>query len=166
MTMWLVGMMGSGKTRGGRLAATRLGVGFADTDEEVSRAVGRPVAGIWASLGEAGFREAERQVVAGLAGFAGIVATGGGVILDERNREIISSGRVVWLRASPRALAVRVSGTERPLLHSGDGPDVDTLTGLLADREELYRAIAHHEVDTEGIAVEEVAQRIESLWNG
>jgi shikimate kinase len=165
VTMWLVGMMGSGKTRGGRLAATRLGVGFADTDEEVSRSVGLPLAGVWASMGEAGFRDLEREAVAGLAGFAGVVATGGGVILDEGNRQIMSSGRVVWLRAPPRALAVRVSGTERPLLH-GDRPDVETLTRLLAEREELYRAIAHHEVDTESLDVEEVAHRIESLWNG
>jgi len=163
--MWLVGMMGSGKTRGGRLAATLLGVGFADTDVEVARSAGRTVARIWSSRGEEGFRDLEREAVSSLAGFAGIVATGGGVILDEGNREIMSAGRVVWLRASPRALAARVSGTERPLLHAGR-PDVETLTRLLADREELYRALAHHEMDTEGLEVDEVAHRIESLWNG
>lgn len=165
MTMWLVGMMGSGKTRAGRIAASHIGVGFADTDEQVERSAGLPVALIWRTHGEQEFRRLEREALAGLAGFEGIVATGGGVILDEDNRRVMASGTVVWLQASPGALTDRVVGGEgRPLLEKG-GPG-DTLQNLLDAREALYREIADHEIDTDGLAVQEVAERIETLWSG
>ncbi|MGH8946771.1 MAG: shikimate kinase [Acidimicrobiia bacterium] len=162
--MWLVGMMGSGKTSAGRVAANRLGVQFADSDEEVERAAGEPMAHIWRSLGEQAFRRLESELMASLEGFEGIVASGGGAVLDEGNRDVMAAGTVVWLRASPQALAIRTARLGRPLLDEGDS--LQTLSRLLRSREALYREVSHHEVDTEELEIDEVAERIETLWNG
>ena len=162
--MWLVGMMGSGKTSAGRMAAKRLGIPFADTDEEVERTAGEPMAQIWRSLGEQAFRRLESESVAGLEGFEGIVATGGGAVLDASNREVMASGTVVWLRASPQALTPRAASLGRPLLDGGD--PLETLSRLLRSREALYREVADREIDTEELEIDEVAERIEALWNG
>jgi shikimate kinase len=161
--MWLVGMMGSGKTSAGRMAASRLRVGFADTDEELERASGRSVLDIWGELGEPGFRRLEVDSIARLDGFRGIVATGGGAVLEAATRRVFATGTVVWLRASPEVLALRAGNVDRPMLRGGD--PVETLDGLLRSREELYRAVSDNVIDTEGLAVEEVAARIEALWN-
>lgn len=165
--MWLVGMMGSGKTVAGRRAASRLGVGFADTDELVAERAGRPIPELWESEGEGGFRARERVVLGGLAGFDGIVATGGGAVLDEGNRTVIGGGTVVWLRAEASVLAERVgrSGAHRPLLPDGTTPS-ESLTRILDERNGLYRMLADHQIETEGLDVDEVAHRIEALWNG
>lgn len=163
--MWLVGMMGSGKTRAGRIAAHRLGVGFADTDDLVEKGAGLSVERIWSTLGEKEFRRLEREAVSGLAGFEGIVATGGGVLLDDSNHRVMGPGIVVWLRASPGALAARLEGTEgRPLLGSSD--PVETLRDLLESREALYQKAADRVIDTDGLGIEEVAGEIEALWSG
>jgi shikimate kinase len=163
--MWLVGMMGSGKTRAGRIAAASLGVAFADTDEQVELLAGQPLDRIWMTLGEQGFREVEREAIVRLADFEGIVATGGGVVVDPGNRGVMAPGTVVWLKASPEELADRVVGEagRRPLLR---GDPVRTLRDLLESRETLYQKIAQHEIDTEGLGLEEVAERIEALWSG
>lgn len=166
MTMWLVGMMGSGKSAAGRLAASRLGVAFADTDELVAEAAGLLIQELWEEEGEAGFREQERGVVKALAGFDGIVATGGGLVLDEGNRAVIGEGTVVWLKADTRVLAERLgpSAAHRPLLSGGATP-AETLTRILEERDALYRMVADHEIDTSGSDVESTARRIEGLWS-
>lgn len=162
--MWLVGMMGSGKTSAGRIAARNLGVGFADTDEEVAQASGATIADIWRSQGEQAFRRLERESIATLAVFEGIVATGGGAVLDEANRAVMASGTVVWLRASPEVLAMRAAEVGRPLLRDSD--PLETMTALLGTRETLYRGLSDHEIDTERLSSDEIAARIEDLWNG
>lgn len=167
MTMWLVGMMGTGKTAAGRVAANRLGVAFADTDELVEAEAGRPIGELWESDGESVFRALERKVVGELAGLDGVVAGGGGVVLDEGNREVIRQGTVVWLSASPSALIERLGPVEgRPLLAGAVSKPVETLSRLLEEREDLYRSLADHEIDTEDLEVDEVARRIERVWRG
>ena len=86
-TLWLVGVMGAGKTTAGRMAASVLGVPFWDTDEMVESDAGASIAEIWAKDGEDAFRDLESSVVARLSGEEGIVATGGGAVLDPANRE-------------------------------------------------------------------------------
>lgn len=166
MKIWLVGMMGSGKTSAGALAAAGLGVPFLDTDQLVAEKVGKTIAELWSDEGEEAFRSVERAVVTDVEASSGIVATGGGVVLDELNRAALArSGTVVWLEASPSALASRVSGSaERPLLETAGEPAVSVLARTLADRSWLYADVAEHRVDTEVLDVEAVAQRIQGLW--
>lgn len=166
MKIWLVGMMGSGKTTAGSMAASALGVPFLDTDQLVTDKVGTTIAELWSDEGEGVFRSAERAVVADIEARSGVVATGGGVVLDAVNRAILArSGTVVWLEASPRVLAARVStSAERPLLETADQPAVAVLERTLAERSILYEAVADHRVDTDHLDAAAVARRIEGLW--
>ena len=166
MTMWLVGMMGSGKTSAGRLAASSLGVEFSDTDVVVAERMGCSVAQLWGEVGEASFRDLEKVATAYLANRSGIVATGGGVVLDADNRRILSeSGRVVWLKASPSVLSDRIeSNTDRPLL-PGSG-QVEALEALLEERSAFYAEVSDHLIDTDDNDLVEVAHEIEAVWNG
>ena len=167
MTLWLVGLMGSGKTSAGRLAASNLGLPFSDTDEVVARRMGCSVAQLWGDLGEAAFRDMEKVALEDLAHSDGVVATGGGVVLDEENRRtLVSSGKVVWLEASPAVLAKRLEGAEgRPLLLVPDGDRYSVLVRQLAERAELYAEVASHRITTDELTVEQVADRIEEIWN-
>jgi shikimate kinase len=164
MTLWLIGMMGSGKTTAGRLAAGSLGVGFHDTDDEVASGLGCSVAELWNEVGEYGFRVLESAAVQQLAGAVAIISTGGGAVVDKANRERMkATGPVVWLRARPEVLASRLVGAGRPLLNSS--PDrTATLTALLIDRSRTYFETADFEIDTSSLSVEDVASKIEGLW--
>lgn len=167
MTLWLVGMMGSGKTSAGRIAAAHLEVEFIDTDEMIARGMGWPIPQLWGRMGERAFRDKEKAVTAGLAGKKAIVSTGGGVVLDDENRRLMSAtGPVVWLRASPGVLAERIAMTEsRPLLHNSTMPAAETLTEILGERERLYEEVATHRIDTDDLDLEEVARSLEAIWS-
>lgn len=164
MTIWLIGMMGSGKTTVGRAVAARLGLAFHDTDLEVEERAGRTISEIWEEEGEAAFRQMESDAVARLAGSESVVATGGGVVLDPANRATMrSSGRVFWLDGPPELLAGRVGqDEERPLL--GNETDaVHILTTIRSEREEAYEAAAHHRLGADE-APDEVAAEVVRLW--
>ena len=164
--MWLIGMMGSGKTTGGRAAAEGLGVQFADTDEFVADRMGCSVVQLWGTLGEAAFRDLERVAVERLSEVDGIVAAGGGVVLDEKNRQVLASAdKVIWLEALPETLSERIeSGDTRPLLTASDQPHQTELGGLLAERANLYGAIATHRIATDGVNPGVVVSMIEKVW--
>jgi shikimate kinase len=165
MTLWLIGMMGSGKTAAGRIAAGRLGVPFFDTDDEVVSDVGHPIARIWDETGETAFRQMESAAMRRLADEEAVISTGGGVVLDEENRVLMrKSGVVVWLRCAPEVLAARLGGsTGRPLLDQE--PDrAAALAGVLESRAAAYSETADYEIDTSFLSVEEVARGIEGLW--
>lgn len=166
MKIWLIGMMGSGKTSAGEIAASNLGVAFLDTDRLVEEKLGMSIARFWTEHGEKAFREVERSVVEEIVDVEGIVAAGGGVVLDEGNRELLSrSGTVVWLDATPAALASRVAGsTDRPLLvQAGEQPEV-VLETKLQQRIGLYESVSEHRIATDDLAPGQVAMRIEALW--
>jgi shikimate kinase len=143
----LVGLMGSGKSWVGRRLATDLERPFVDTDDEVERRAGKAIAAIFADDGEPAFRDLEREVLTDVlaADPPAVVATGGGIVLDARNRAALGGARVVFLHATPGTLANRVGedGT-RPLL--GDDP-LASLTRLAAERDELYRSVADRVVE-------------------
>lgn len=160
--LWLVGVMGTGKTTAGRLAASDLGVPFWDTDELVEAEAGALLAEIWDREGEEGFRRREKAVIAGLAEAEGVIATGGGAVLDPDNRSAMSGGVVVWLTATPETVAGRVSAEGRPLL--AGAPVARTIEALLAERTDLYEQVAGHVVETDGLDLREVAGRIARLW--
>lgn len=164
MTLWLVGMMGSGKTSAGRLAADQVGADFHDTDDVVAARMGCSIAQVWGSIGESAFRDLETVATMTLAGKHAIVATGGGVVLADRNRHLMrESGEAVWLKASPAVLARRLVGTtDRPIL--SEGVDESTLGRHLSARAHLYHSVADHEIETDDMSVSQVAAIIGSIW--
>ncbi|HSK07628.1 MAG TPA: shikimate kinase [Acidimicrobiia bacterium] len=165
MTLWLVGMMGTGKTSAGRLAAERLGVPFIDVDQEIATDRGAEIPEIWSGLGEEGFRELETASIDRVAGSRAIVATGGGAVLDPANRRRMrETGTVIWLKTPPDVLAARLdSSGGRPLLE-GHPDRGGRVAALLEERAQAYDDAADYELDTSELSVEEVAMRIEVLW--
>lgn len=163
MTLWLVGMMGSGKSTVGRLVAAAGATAFVDTDARVEQRLRRSVAELIAGGEETMFRAAEASLVSELEGFGGVVATGGGVVLDPRSRRVISSGTGVWLMASVEELNRRLGdGSGRPLVTKIHGKaDVGS---LLEQRRSLYAEVAVATVDTDGRSPQEVAKEVLTLW--
>ncbi len=161
--LWLVGMMGSGKSTVGAILAARHGRPFYDLDRLVETAAGRTVTEIFAAEGEEGFRIRERRAVVAVSKEpAGVVAAGGGAVLDPENvRHMRDHGLVVLLDASLEVLARRSGrGRGRPLL--GEDPRV-TLAELARRRRDAYRRAAHRVVAADGPA-EEVADAVEAVW--
>jgi shikimate kinase len=142
--IFLVGMMGAGKSTVGKALARRLGREFVDCDREIVERTGVPIATIFEIEGEAGFRRRESAVIQELASRQGlVVATGGGAVLAEENRRLMRDhGTVVYLHASLDHLHERTRrDISRPLLAKGDRRA--TLAALLEARDPLYREAAH-----------------------
>jgi shikimate kinase len=163
----LVGLMGAGKTTVGQRCAEILGRPFVDTDRLVEANAGVTVAEIFDHEGEARFRELERLAVADACASPAplVIACGGGAVLDPDNRRALhSAGVVVWLRASPAELGNRVgAGGDRPLLR-GAAPAVTTLERLSELRAPAYDAAADVAVDTDGLGVDAVVDRVIEEW--
>ncbi|MDB5460912.1 MAG: Shikimate kinase [Caulobacteraceae bacterium] len=139
-TLVLVGMMGAGKSSVGKRLATALGLPFRDADEEIERAAGRTVSEIFATRGEAEFREGERRVIARLLDLPPhVLATGGGAFMNPETRALVKQKAMsIWLRTDPEVLARRVGRKDtRPLLKGRDPRLV--LAELLEKREPSYR---------------------------
>jgi shikimate kinase len=155
-------MMGAGKSTVGRKLASRLGRRFVDADAEIERAAGRSVPEIFASEGEASFRNRELSAVQGLLGSGAVVALGGGAVTQSSIRQAIAgSGTVIYLRAAPETLLERVGDAgSRPLL-AGLGPQerLLRLQELLADREAAY-AEADLCIDTDSLDPGELVERL------
>ncbi len=167
--LYLVGLMGAGKTTVGRLLARRLKLRFLDSDHEIERRCGVKLPVIFEIEGEAGFRSRESQAIAELTVLEGIVlATGGGVVISSENRRLLAaSGTVVYLCARPEDLYGRVRhDRNRPLLATPD--PLARLRELYAERDPLYRAIADLVVDTGRHGVQALARdlldKLEERW--
>jgi len=138
-SLYLVGMMGSGKTSTGRPLAERLGYGFVDADAVIEQAAGCSIPEIFERDGEAGFRKLESQVLSAISQrHSLVVATGGGVVTQPENWGLLHSGIVIWLDVVPEQLLQRLKAdsTVRPLLQTAD-PEV-ALNTLLNERRPLY----------------------------
>jgi shikimate kinase len=157
----LIGLMGAGKSKVGRLAAGTLDRPFVDTDLLVEEMAGTTVAQIFAVEGEAAFRRREVAAVrAALARPGAVVSVGGGAVLDDRNVTCMrDAGPVIWLYAEPETLAQRLHKSllrgDRPLL--ADDDPVAVLRGLLECRRDAYAAAATVTLTTDGLTVEESA---------
>ena len=167
--LFLVGLMGAGKSTVGRLLARRLKRSFYDSDHEIERRCGVGIPVIFDIEGERGFRAREAQVIAELAALDGIVlATGGGVVLDAENRRRLAArGTVVYLHARPADLYERVRhDRNRPLLANAD--PLIKLEELYAQRDPLYREVADLVVNTGRQSAQALARdllaRLEEKW--
>jgi len=164
----LTGFMATGKTEVGRLLARRFGCPFFDTDGLVETAARRTIAQIFASDGEAHFRALERDAVEEACAVPdAVIATGGGTLLDpENHRRLAAAGPVVCLTASPEEIGRRVGDvSSRPLLVGHNGDRLARIRTLLDERAPVY-ALATHTVDTSGLTVEQVAERVQALVAG
>jgi shikimate kinase len=161
----LIGPPGAGKTTVGGLLAAALGVGFTDTDAEVEAAAGKPVSDIFIEDGEPAFRELERAAVArALDGSNGVVAVGGGAVLDPRTQSQLAERPVVYLETGFAEAAKRVGlGQARPLLI---GNPRATLKALLDQRLPIYQRLAAVTVRTDERAPEAITAEIAELLGG
>lgn len=147
--IFLVGMMGAGKTSVGKMLARDLGKAFFDSDHVIEARTGVKIPVIFELEGEAGFRARESSVIDELTSMQGVVvATGGGAVLIEANRQVLRSrGVVVYLRAAVTELWHRTRhDRNRPLLQTAD--PLARLSELHTQRDALYRATAHIVMDT------------------
>ncbi|MDY3557928.1 shikimate kinase [Gemmata sp. JC673] len=165
----LVGYRGTGKSTVGRLLAERLGWTFFDTDDHVEAAAGKSIREIFATDGEFTFRERESESLAQLCKrISCVIATGGGAVLRESNRELLkNSGFVAWLTARPETVLARLqsdptTGERRPNLTAAGGEE--EVRALIAFREPLYRAVASCEVATDALTPEALTDAILSAW--
>lgn len=168
--VYLVGLMGSGKTTIGRILAKRLGLAFLDTDREVEERTGVSIPTIFEIEGEGGFRKRESQVVEDCTRMSNtIVATGGGIVLRPENRENLTrSGFVVYLNVPPHILWERTrTDRNRPLLRVDD--PLSKLQQLFAQRDPLYREVADLVIDGSRINAQGIMQLLlkefGSRWN-
>jgi 3-dehydroquinate synthase len=159
--IFLVGLMGAGKTTIGRLLARRLDMTFIDSDHEIEARTGATIPWIFEIEGEASFRRREADVIRELTASRGIVlATGGGAVLDPASRALLAErGTVIYLRASVSSILARTAHDKnRPLLQTADPRR--KLEDLTAQREPLYREIADIVIDTGRPNVQSMVQTI------
>jgi shikimate kinase len=166
----LVGPRGSGKSTVGPALAAKLGWAFADADELVEATAGRSITSLFAAEGEAGFRDRESAALGELCGRTNhVIATGGGAVLREANRDLLKrSGFVAWLTVPPEVAYARMTAdpttaARRPNLTAAGG--VEEVRALIAAREPLYRAAADFTCDTAGRSPDEAAAAILTAWS-
>ncbi|MEV4706954.1 shikimate kinase [Actinoplanes sp. NPDC049316] len=157
-----VGPPGAGKTTVGQAVARLLGVEFADTDHLVEARAGKPIPEIFIDDGEPEFRRLEREAIAeSLGSFGGVLALGGGAIMDAGTRDALRGHTVVYLSVELSDAVKRVGlGAGRPLLSVNPRA---TLKYLMDQRRPLYAAVATHTVQTDGRTPEEIAVELADL---
>jgi shikimate kinase len=155
----LVGPMGAGKTTVAGLLASRWDTTVRDTDLDVEAAEGRQISDIFVDEGESHFRDLERAAVAdALAHHDGVLALGGGAVLDPTTRRLLADHTVVFLRVGLSDAVKRVGlGVGRPLLLGNVRARVKA---LLDERLPLYQEVADVEVDTDGRTPDDVAAEV------
>jgi shikimate kinase len=158
----LIGPPGAGKTTVGWLVAALLGAEFLDTDDVVEQMAGKPVSDIFIADGEAAFRELERAAVArSLASHPGVLALGGGAVMDPATRELLAGQRVVYLETGFAAAAHRTGlDAPRPLLI---GNPRTRLRELLTERLPVYQGLAWVTVPTDDRDPQEIADEVAGI---
>jgi shikimate kinase len=162
--IYFIGLMGAGKTTIGRLLAKQMGREFYDSDHEIERKTGVKIPLIFELEGESGFRKRETTAIDELSQLDNvIVATGGGAVLLQENRDYLKkTGKVIYLRAKVNDLYQRTRNDKsRPLLQ-GANPK-QKLEQLYVARDPIYSALADYIVDTGAQSANEITSRIEQL---
>jgi shikimate kinase len=160
-SIFLIGMMGAGKTTVGRRLAAQLGLKFVDADHVLVERCGVSIPVIFEHEGEAGFRKRETSIIDELSQCSDIVlSTGGGVVVAEQNRRCLAErGTVIYLRATMPELWLRTKRDKRrPMLQSANPRR--RMEELFAARREFYELTAHHTIDTGRFPVDSVVASI------
>ncbi|MEH2144888.1 shikimate kinase [Nostoc sp.] len=160
VNLYLIGMMGVGKTTVGPLLGKYLGYGFVDIDNVIAQATDKSISQLFAQVGEAGFRQVESDVLSQVCAFTKLtIATGGGIVLRRENWGYLHHGLIVWLDAPVELIYSRLAeDSTRPLLQ-----DIDPkgkLRSLLEQRTPLYSQADLHITEQEGDTPEDVATRV------
>ncbi|NJM72053.1 MAG: shikimate kinase [Scytonema sp. RU_4_4] len=161
VNLYLIGMMGVGKTTVGRFLAQHLGYGFVDIDTVIEKAAGdKPITQLFAEEGEAAFRQLESKVLSQVCAFTKLViATGGGIVVQRENWSYLHHGLIVWLDVPVEILCARLAeDTTRPLLQNVDRKA--KLQFLLEQRQHLYAQADLRITVSEGETPEQTATRI------
>ena len=165
MNLYLVGYRCTGKSSVGQLVSEALGWVFVDIDDALQIEEGRDIEQIVLEQGWEYFRTVETTLVQRLSrGSNQVIATGGGVVTRPGNVALMQgSGKVVWLQASPKTIAQRMtadstSAGQRPPLQGKDS--IGEIEEILSERLPLYQQAMHFRVDTDGLSPREVADRI------
>lgn len=161
----LVGYRGTGKSTVAALVAEKLGLTVFGTDAEIVRRAGKPIPEYVAEKGWPAFRDLEEEVCRDAVAEDGrLIDCGGGVVERENNHAVLrGAGRVFWLTARPDTIVSRIQGSsERPSL-TGSKSFTDEVVEVLERRTPLYRAISHHEVETDQRTPDDVARAIVAL---
>ncbi len=160
VNIYLIGMMGVGKTTVGKLLAKEFGYGFVDTDEVIIKAAGKSINEIFAENGEAEFRQLESDVLAQVCAYTKlIVATGGGIPIQQQNWSYLHHGLIIWLNAPIQIILQRLAADNtRPLLQDADMES--KLKSLLEQRQPMYSQADLHITISPTETPEEIAIRI------
>ena len=161
----LTGFMGTGKTSAGRLLGTRLGRRFVDMDDILVERFGKSIAEVFRDNGEEAFRVAEAQLCQELAAeHELVISTGGGALVNEESRNALAAtGTVICLHADEESILARLAAADdRPLMQGAAEERRQRIRHLLHQRRLAYGAIAY-QLDTTGLAIEQVADRILDL---
>ena len=162
--IFLVGLMGAGKSTIGRQLARELGKQFRDSDSEIEKRTGVSIDVIFDIEGEQGFRRRETRMLQELVEERGMVlATGGGAILASENRQLLrDNGLIIYLKASAEHLAGRVKlDRRRPLLQTGD--KLAKIRELMTQREPVYLQLADMVVETNNRSIPRVVREISKM---
>ena len=162
--IYLIGPTGSGKTAVGRQLARDAGLLFLDSDHEIEKRTGVEISYIFEKEGEVGFRDREAEMIKELSSLEGmVIATGGGAILAEDNRQrLAASGVVVYLKTGVSEQLRRTSRSrKRPLLNRENPRQV--LEEMAQARDPLYEEIADLSLDTSNQRVRSVAKKLKVL---
>lgn len=156
----LVGPMGVGKTTIGKKLAKQLGKSFVDTDKEIVKQHGS-IAKIFEKSGEQHFRALESEFLLSALASDSVVATGGGVVTQERNRDALQDSFVIYLSTNGRHIASRLLAGRRPLLKNG----IADWKRIYEERKPLYEQVATVEIETSSKALNSVVSEIVELVN-
>ena len=160
----LVGFMGTGKTSVGRRISKQLAMPLIDTDCVIEQDSGKVISDIFAAHDESYFRNLESAAVCKVSGLDNqVIATGGGIVLRESNLKLLKKNGIVFcLTASPETIWKRVRrSTHRPLIQTSRS--LNEIRRMLADRAPYY-ARADHDIQTTGLSIYEVANRIVEIF--
>ncbi|MDA7600440.1 shikimate kinase AroK [Gammaproteobacteria bacterium] len=164
MNIFIVGPMGSGKTTVGKIVAGELFLDFHDTDAKIEESTGVTIDWIFDIEGEAGFRKRETTTLKEMVALNSIVlATGGGIVIEEENRELLASRGTVFYLHTPLNIQVErtAKDKDRPLLKDQDPENV--LADLQKSRQSFYEEVSDHIINTENKSGSEVANEIVKL---
>ena len=162
--IYLIGLMGSGKTTLGKSLAKKLNRPFIDTDQLIEQKSGVDVSMIFEFEGEVGFRERETKLLSEIALKKDhIVSTGGGIILSKYNRDVITkSGVIFYLKTQPAELLIRLQNDKtRPLLQGANLKE--KLTKIYAERSTLYEMTADYVIETKNKRIAQIVTHIEEI---